>query len=115
MSKYGLENVHGGMVTGLWGVEKIMSTFFFFLYHCHASFEEKRIGKLYGTSELLTGKFERILLDLGAKSLQLGLYRMPRLPRAPSPKVTLFLGHLHLRTEQREHKGLATSPIMGQL
>lgn len=89
--------------------------FFFFLYHCHASFEEKRIGKLYGTSELLTGKCERILLDLGAKSLQLGLYRMPRLPRAPSPKVTLFLGHLHLRTEQREHKGLATSPIMGQL
>ena len=96
---------------------RVIPGFFLFLfwYHCRAGFEEKRIGKLYGTSELLTGKLERILLDLGAKSLQLGLYRMPHLPRAPSPKVTAFLGHLHPRTGQREHKGLATSPIMGPL
>lgn len=46
-------------------------------------------------------------------SPKLGLYGMPRLPRATSPRATHFPRHPHPRTEQGGPKGLATSAHHG--
>ena len=43
---------------------RVIPGFFLFLfwYHCRDGFEEKRIGKLYGTSELLTESWKEFSL-----------------------------------------------------